>query len=261
MSALHVETQGSGPTLVLLHGWGLNVRVWDGVIAALGDDVQTVAVDLPGHGKSPWDDRARTLDGMTQIVSEALSPISKNTNVTLLGWSLGGQLALQLAASNPSFAQRLVLVATTPKFEASADWSPGMKPEILAGFARQLGTDYRQTVSDFLELQVRGSANADEALRLLRSAVFEHGEATHEALTTGLASLASTDLRPLLSGVNQSALVVSGQYDRVTPSAASRTMAAALPHATFLEIRRAGHAPFLSHTTEFTDALRSFYGA
>ncbi len=54
VSRLYTEVSGSGPTLVLLHGWGLNVRVWDGLAAALRDRFRIIAVDLPGHGRSAW---------------------------------------------------------------------------------------------------------------------------------------------------------------------------------------------------------------
>ncbi|MDE2449608.1 MAG: alpha/beta fold hydrolase, partial [Gammaproteobacteria bacterium] len=54
MTRLYTEVRGSGPALVLLHGWGLNVRVWDGLAAALCDRFRIVAIDLPGHGRSAW---------------------------------------------------------------------------------------------------------------------------------------------------------------------------------------------------------------
>jgi pimeloyl-[acyl-carrier protein] methyl ester esterase len=291
---MYVEVRGQGPTLVLLHGWGLNVRVWDTLANTLSDRFTIVAVDLPGHGRSTWSDEARTLSGLARCVQQALvSSTSINTTqgVTLLGWSLGGQVALEMAAQQTGRAhadldaatslaaqaahrdrghasdrinsanlsiEKLVLVATTPKFGAADDWPAGMPAATLNGFAQQLERDYRRTVSDFLELQVRGSANSDAVLATMRAALFEHGEASREALTLGLRILELTDLRPKLPEVQQPALVIAGQYDRVTSSRAGQALAASLPHAQFLEIRRAGHAPFLSHTDAFLDALNSF---
>ena len=54
MALLHTETSGSGPTIVLWHGWGMNLRVFDALRAALSADFQVIAVDLPGHGRSDW---------------------------------------------------------------------------------------------------------------------------------------------------------------------------------------------------------------
>ena len=60
MSALHFEVRGRGRDLVLLHGWGLNLRVWDELAGALARRFRVIAIDLPGHGKSDWDARAST---------------------------------------------------------------------------------------------------------------------------------------------------------------------------------------------------------
>ncbi len=54
MSTLHVETRGQGPDLVLLHGWGLNLRVWDGLADELSKSFRVITMDLPGHGRSGW---------------------------------------------------------------------------------------------------------------------------------------------------------------------------------------------------------------
>jgi pimeloyl-[acyl-carrier protein] methyl ester esterase len=184
-------------------------------------------------------------------------PFGYAARFSLLGWSLGGQIALELAAST-RFIDKLILVGTTPRFVSGADWPHGMAPVVLQKFADQLASDYRQTVHDFLELQVRGSADASAVLRELQGALLAHGEASPQALEAGLNVLATSDLRVRLPEVHQSTLVVAGQYDRVTPPSASRALAAALPTAEYLELRRAAHAPFLSHPDEFTAAVRAF---
>jgi len=60
MSGLYVEQRGQGPDLVLLHGWGLNLRVWDTLTDELASGFRVIAVDLPGHGRSDWNPNART---------------------------------------------------------------------------------------------------------------------------------------------------------------------------------------------------------
>lgn len=257
MSPLYFEVHGTGPPLVLLHGWGLNVRVWDSILPTLAERFKVIALDLPGHGRSEWHDSAKTLSGHAELVAEACSAVAQD-DALVLGWSLGGQIAIELAASAQTFdmkISRLALVATTPKFAASDDWPHGMSQPVLEGFAQHLKSDYRQTVSDFLELQVRGSANSNVVLQKLRGALFAHGETQPEALGAGLNILETFDLRPKLNTIQQPTLVVAGQYDRVTPPGAGRALSELLPHAAFLEIRRAGHAPFLSHSDIFLAAL------
>lgn len=280
MNGLYTEVRGSGPTLVLLHGWGLNVRVWDGLAAALCDRFRIITVDLPGHGRSPWLPERSSLTGQAAQVDEAIGAISEEHS--LLGWSLGGQIALQLVADQKSARTvSLVLIATTPRFVAGPDWPHGSAPERLAAQVAGLKTDYRQTVSDFLELQVRGSSAGAAALQQLRAALFAHGMQPvlarnagesqwrsdpqcralgplPAALVRDLELLRDNDLRSLLADIDLPALVIAGQYDRVTHPAASRALAERLPNARYVEIRRAAHAPFLSHLPQLSALICDF---
>jgi pimeloyl-[acyl-carrier protein] methyl ester esterase len=256
MSRLYTEVRGSGPALVLLHGWGLNVRVWDGLTAALCDRFRIIAVDLPGHGRSVWVPERSSLAEQAAQIADTVGAIT--AEYSLLGWSLGGQMALQLVATADQAPDRLVLIATTPRLTAGPDWPHGAPPERLAAQAQGLETDYRRTVSDFLELQVRGSAGSAAALEQLRAALFAHGYPGIAALARGLELLRETDLRPLLANITLPTLVIAGQYDRVTLPAASHALADALANARYVEIRRAAHAPFLSHLPELNTLLSDF---
>jgi pimeloyl-[acyl-carrier protein] methyl ester esterase len=256
MKELYTEVNGSGPDLVLLHGWGLNVRVWDGLVEELRNRFRIIAVDLPGHGRSAWTAGLGTPAEQAWSIHSTLASVSNR--YSLLGWSLGGQIALDLAAAMPGQIDRLVLVAATPRFIQSADWPHGMQPAVITKLATQLRQDYRRTVSDFLELQVRGSVEGSSVLEQLRHALFVHGQAQPEALEAGLNTLATSDLRPTLSHVRAPALVIGGQNDRITAPAASRALAQALPDARYVEMRRAAHAPFLSHRGEFAALVDKF---
>ncbi|MBS0417518.1 MAG: pimeloyl-ACP methyl ester esterase BioH [Proteobacteria bacterium] len=256
MSELYVEVSGNGPDLVLLHGWGLNVRVWDGLVAELRDRFRLIAVDLPGHGKSTWAPGRNTPAEQAWLLHSTLTPISNR--YSLLGWSLGGQIALDLAAAMPAQIDRLVLVATTPRFTATSDWPYGMKLEAITKMATQLREDYQRTVRDFLDLQVRGSIDGPSVVEQLRNALSVHGEAAPEALAAGLNTLATSDLRSTLPHVRTPTLVIAGQNDRITAPAASRVLATNLPDARYVEMRRAAHAPFLSHRKEFIAVLEQF---
>jgi pimeloyl-[acyl-carrier protein] methyl ester esterase len=256
MSTLYVETRGRGPDLVLLHGWGLNLRVWDGIAGELAKRFRVIAMDLPGHGRSEWIPNARSPAEQAWQVHATLASLSDR--YALLGWSLGGQIALDLAAAMPGQVERLVLVATTPRFAAGADWPYGMPASALDKLAAQLRTNYKRTVSDFLDLQVRGSAGSERVLAELHASLFAHGEAHPKALVTGLGTLQKSDLRPMLELVRAPTLVIAGQYDRVTLPAASHALAEALPDARYVEMRRAAHAPFLSHPAEFLALLTGF---
>ena len=260
MTALYHEVCGTGSRgdVVLLHGWSLNLRVWDGLVRLLAPHFRVITIDLPGHGRSDWDAGASTPAAQAWRVHETLAPITER--YALLGWSLGGQLALDLAAALPASVERLALVATTPKFLKSANWRGGTPRPLLARLVHRVHSEGERAVSDFLRLLASGSAprTAARVLARLRRALRTHGGACPEALTAGLARLRDGDLRPALPLVRVPALVIAGQRDRVIRATAARALAHALPDARYVEVAGAGHAPFLSHPVQFARQLSGF---
>lgn len=250
---LHVDIVGSGADLVLLHGWGLNSSIWDGIARELNNRYRLHRIDLPGHGHSEWNAEFARLDDFARAVAPHIP-----RNATVLGWSLGGLLALRLAALTGDRIARLVLVSTTPRFVGSSDWKPGMAPAVLANFGTRLRDDYRATVQEFLALQVRGEERELASLRELRQRLNAGGLPQPAALEAGLEILRTTDLRTALPHLGQPTLVVAGEHDRVTPPAAGSYLAGQLPDALLHQIQRAGHAPFISHREEFLTTLFAF---
>ena len=251
--SLHVTTIGQGPRLVLLHGWALNSHVWDDVVPRLASEFTVACVDLPGHGASEWQPRIHDLDSLAESVLPHLG-----AQCHLLGWSLGGLVALKLARKHGARIEKLVLVASSPKFVASPDWPSAMQPDVLEHFANRLREDYPATVREFLTLQVRGDERAHEALRILRRRVLVAGELDNAALRTGLKILRDSDLRSDLPGIRIPALVIAGERDALVPAAAAAALATGLPQARAHLIERAAHAPFLSHLDEFCSEVRNF---
>ena len=239
--------------LVCIHGWGMNLRVFDQVRNALRMDRSSWALDLPGHGRSDWADSRADLEGQVQDLLAALP-----ARCVLFGWSLGGQLALEIARRAPQQVRGLVLVSTTPRFTEGPDWPHGLDAATLDAFRTMLEQDWRQTLRDFVQLQVRGSRRAEATQQQLEAALLAHGLPREAALRAGLALLTGLDQRSRLSTILQPTLVLSGQHDRVTPPAAGRWLADALPTARHEHIARAGHAPLLSHVDEVVAATRDF---
>ena len=254
--SLHVAVTGSGPDLVLLHGWALNLGVWESLIEQLRGRFRLIAMDLPGHGRNAGQPFGATPAEQDWLIHQTLATVSNRYSV--LGWSLGAQIALDLAAALPAQVERLVLVAGTAKFVASADWTRGIRGATVERLDASLRSDHKRAVREFLKLQVRGSARGPLVLQKLQSALRVHGEAEPPALAAGLKRLAESDLRPLLPHVHAPALVIAGQHDRITLPAASRALAQGLPDARYVEIRRAAHAPFLSHQSEFVAVVARF---
>jgi pimeloyl-[acyl-carrier protein] methyl ester esterase len=253
--SLGTQTSGSGPHLVLLHGWGLNSLVWDSILPRLTRDFTVIRIDLPGHGASSWPPEFHD----TESLAAALMP-NLPASCALLGWSLGGMAAIELAMAARARIEQLVLVSTTPKFMASNDWEHGLPAAAIDRFAELLESDYEATVREFLGLQVQGDEHARATLRELRQKMLAGGKPRLEALRAGLAILRAADQRDRLERIAVPTLVIAGEYDRMTPPQAARTIAAAIPGARFESIPRAGHAPFLSHPGEFCRLVLTFLG-
>lgn len=240
---LQIQSQGSGPDLVLLHGWGMNAAVWRGLAAELAGEFRVHAVELRAFDRAP------------ELLATALP-----ARVTVCGWSLGGQIALAWARDFPAQVGRLVLLATTPHFVCDDDWSHGMPVAEFEDFAGEVARDPRRARLRFLALQATGDSAAHAVLRDLRAAIADGGEADANALAAGLQYLRDTDLRDALSKIDQPALVVHGANDAVIPLAAGEYLARAMPCGQFAAVPGAAHAVFVTREALIAQRIREFHG-
>jgi pimeloyl-[acyl-carrier protein] methyl ester esterase len=253
--SLHVESTGSGPPLVALHGWAMHSGLWAPVLPRLASRFRVHRVDLPGHGLSPPMART-TLAGITAAVAEHFASLPEPP--TVLGWSLGGAVALQWALDRPDAVAKLVLVGTTPCFVAREDWPHAISGETLRRFGDELAVSYRSTLQRFVTLQTQGSEHAREILGLMRTELFARGAPSRQDLEDALAALAAIDLRARVGAIAQPVLVIAGECDTLVPAAAGAWLAAALPAGRLASIAGAAHAPFLSHPEAFFAASEAF---
>ncbi|GAA5216452.1 pimeloyl-ACP methyl ester esterase BioH [Corallincola platygyrae] len=251
--ALHIEVQGSGPDLVLLHGWGLNGAVWSGIAETLALHYRVHMVDLPGFGGStPLDEYS--LKAMAECVLAKLPE-----RAAWIGWSLGGLVATQAALLAPTRVEQLVLVASSPKFVADGEW-PGIKPEVLSQFQSQLGANLMRTLERFLAIQAMGSPNPREDVKALKLQLAKRPEPHPEALAAGLKLLETEDLRHQLAELQMPVSRLYGRLDALVPAAA-QSLVAELKAGRDVCFNKASHAPFISHPEEFVSELLDLLGS
>jgi pimeloyl-[acyl-carrier protein] methyl ester esterase len=251
---LHVERSGVGRDLVLLHGWSLHGGVWSALLARLATGHRLHVVDLPGHGRSralPFADLDAAADAIAREIPQG---------AILCGWSLGGLLALRLAARHAPRTAALALVSTTPCFVERPDWPNAMKAATFDEFAEGLRTDPEGTVGRFVKLATLGGPQARAAARALADELVSRGPTPPRSLAAGLRALRATDLRDSVGQIDCPTVVIHGRRDALVPVEAGRWLARSLPRARLTELEDAAHVPLMSHATRVADAIESLHG-
>ena len=242
-------------TLGALHGWAMHSGLFKGLADAL-PEVEWHGIDLPGHGRNrdnPWpDDPDSLVGGLIEELPEGS---------WLMGWSLGGLLAIQAALKYPERITGLILVSATPCFIAREHWPDGVEAGLLKAMALELAADPEVVVNRFLALEIHGSAHPRDELKRLRSLALAHGLPDKAALLAGLKQLAETDLSASLPEIQCPVLLLGGRRDKLVPWASLEHTHRLLPNSRLVRVPGAAHAPFLTDAAVVADAIRGFIGS
>ncbi|WP_167854877.1 malonyl-ACP O-methyltransferase BioC [Mangrovimicrobium sediminis] len=199
--------------LVLLHGWGANREIWRPLLGRLRPWANLTLLDIPGLAPG-LDIDADALDGLLDAVLAACPP-----RAVYLGWSLGGQLAIELAHRHPQRVAALVTLASNPRFVAGDGW-PGMAPTTFTAFCDSAQADPVATLRRFDSLQSEGAPAPRPLLRDLRRL---RGD-TAGAPLAALAWLQQLDHRAALAGLPQPRLHLLAEQDALVPAAIAQPL-------------------------------------
>ena len=240
------EAAGQGDDLVLIHGWGMNASVWDEVLPDLRQKFRVTVLDLPGHGRSS----ELPFEGLAEVSGQVLEVLPENA--VLLGWSMGGLIALWLASHYPERYEHVLLVSSSPCFVRRSDWSTALEPGVFNAFGKGLEEDYPATLKRFLALQLKGADNARVLARSIGVGLEAH-QPEKNALIRGLDLLKHEDLRGTLRqpGLNIAALL--GGRDTLVPAGIEQALSDQFPMIDVEIVEGAGHMPFVTHGDVFRD--------
>jgi pimeloyl-[acyl-carrier protein] methyl ester esterase len=242
--------------LALLHGWGQHGGIWQQLLERLytaAAPADTCNFDLPGHGAAPA--APYVLDALVDHYAHRAP-----AECVLVGWSLGGMLALRWAQRHPQQVKKLILFSTTPCFGARPDWPHGAALEVQQAFAAQIAAAPERGLQRFADLLAEGEHDVRGTRRALRAHLAAAPVPATESLAAGLQFLAATDLRAelLAAPPPQPLLLIHGEADTITPFAAALWLAAHLPQARLHALAQCGHAPMLSHASEAAAVIQAF---
>jgi 3-oxoadipate enol-lactonase len=243
------EEAGEGPAVVLLHGHPFNRSMWAPQLTGLSDAYRVIAPDLRGYGDSPVTKGTVT---MRQLARDAERLLDRTGigEAAVVGLSMGGLVAMELAIADPARWWALGLVATTaqPLTEAEradrlakADLAEreGMRPLAEEMAARVFGSGASAAVRDQIMAMMLATSPFGAAAAL-------RGRAQRP------------DYRPLLAGLDISAFVCAGDEDTFSTAEVTSELTASLRRPHQVTLPGIGHLPNLEATQRFNAELRSF---
>lgn len=244
---LHYTLTGnsSKPTLVFLNSLGSDFRIWHKVSPAFQENYQILHYDKRGHGLSdappaPYSiqDHSSDLKGLLEYL--------QLTKVILIAVSVGGQIALEFAASYPEQVNAVVLSDTGMKLDTAEFWDDRISKVSKAGlefFAEPILA--RWFTPSMSKNDLAGYKNM-----LVRTPLAGY--------VGTCAAIRDADLRDLAKTVQTPALVMTGAQDQSTPPELGQALADALPNASFELIEGAGHFPCIEQPEQSIKQIKAF---
>ena len=248
---LVVKKRGSleNDHLLVLHGWGMDSLIWKGIAKEFERHFYVIWVDLPGYG----DNLTVKANDLAEIIALILPLITESSHI--MGWSLGGLIAQEILRQQPQLIKRVVMIASTPSFSQSKQWSHAMPNKLLLRFSKGLLKDLQGTIKRFIALQFVQVKDSRQIQRALRKQILAN-MADKNALKVGLNILQHQDFTGLK--IDHPQLWLLGGKDRLVPIEIKNDLKLIHPNAIVEEIADAGHAPFITHSQQFLDLVIPF---
>jgi 2-succinyl-6-hydroxy-2,4-cyclohexadiene-1-carboxylate synthase len=245
---LYSERDGSGPRIVLLHGFGQTGRCWGPLAPALAADHEVVRLDAPGHGGSA--DTAADLPTTGRLAAEA------GGAGVYVGYSMGARMALHVATEAPEVVRALVLVGGTPGIEDDGERARRQVDDrALARRIRDEGVD--AFVARWLALPMFAGLPPEGRFE------DERRRNRAEGLARSLELAGTGSQRPLwgaLGAIDVPVLVVAGEDDHRYAAIAARTAATIGGNARPALVPGAGHSAHLEQPEPFIDLVLGWLG-
>jgi malonyl-CoA O-methyltransferase len=237
--------------IALLHGWGSDSRVLDGLAQRLSVYTPVFNLDLPGFGAA----RDRAFPVVPEAIVRDVLPRIPDGAV-LVGWSLGGAIATLIAEAAPERIAALVCIASNPCFVQRDDWKHGMDRERFAEFREGLRRDSAALLLRFALLQAHGEKASREIARELRDAASDCASDTD--LLAALDMLAALDVRAAQAALDMPVLHILGGRDALVSRGAIEYCRDAGARFSVQVVESAGHAPFLSAEAAVAARIEDF---
>ncbi len=252
-ATLNIADVGSGPTLLLVHGFPLDHSMWRHQLESLGDTYRVIAPDLRGFGASSGATDTITMEQLADDMAELLDALGIVEPITFCGLSMGGYVAWQFWLRHANRLARLILCDTRAiaDSEEAARGRHDMANRVLSEGSKVVAEAMLPKL--FAEKTIREQADMVAATRQVM-------QATSPAAVAGtLRGMAQRpDMTSALADIDIPTLVICGEHDVISTADEMRSIAAALPNATFVEVPGSGHMTPLEGPETVNRAIRGF---
>lgn len=248
---IYYRDEGAGPLLVLLHGWGSNVDLFDGVFRFASKKYHVVGMDMPGFGKSDEPDTSWEVSDFVDFVIHFIKELYPDEKeIMFLGHSMGGRVIIKMIGTKDEsdLGFRIPRVILTD--------SAGIKP-VPSG--KQSGKTKRYKLYKNILTKTGIAKVFPGTMEALRKKFGSADYAAASPIMRGsLVKVVNEDLAPYMPKVNMPALLIWGDQDTATPLSDGQQMEKLMPEAGLAVIPGAGHYSFLDNAYMYNKILGSF---
>ncbi|TDB85813.1 alpha/beta hydrolase [Actinomadura sp. KC216] len=247
-----IDTRGTGPPVILMHGLLTDSRVWDPITRVLERSHTVISVDAPGHGHSP----ARTSPFTLEEEADALAALAKElTNgepAIWIGHSMGGMKAMRVALAHSSLARALVLISTQPYVEPVHSAAPF---EALVETMKSDGM-----TRDLADVIARLNFHRSFLGTPVAQSWIEHFSTLdgHEVEHTCHAVYRRGDISERLGEITVPCLVIHGSDDVPIRVRVVHAYTELLPDVRLVELPETGHTPICEHPAKVAEIIGEF---
>lgn len=248
------------PAMVFLHGFLGDLHDWDTVAGSLSEAFCCVVIDLPGHGLSRLVPRARhnDMEGTLRAIVRLLDKLHIH-QCTLVGYSMGGRIALHAGLRAPERFHRLVIESATPGLLDGEERATRRKED--EALASELEADFQGFLARWYGQSIFASLHEhpDRLQRMLE----RRRQGRPKELAAALRALSQGTQPPLwneLDHLKAPALFMAGEYD-VKYRELAQAAARACPRGEHVVVPAAGHNIHIERPDRYTELLREFLAA
>lgn len=245
--ALHYQEQGpaDGPALVFANSLGTDLRLWDAVLPLLPAGMRVIRFDKPGHGLSDSRDSESIAD-LADDVAALITHLCASPAI-LVGLSIGGMIAQDLAVRRPDLLRGVVLTCTAAKMGDAAGWNARIAAVKADGVA---------AIADaVMERWFAPAFRATPELALYRNMM---ARTEQRGYVAACGALAAADLTAATATIALPCLVIAGESDGASPASFVEATAKTIKGAQFHVLSGAGHIPCVETPAAYAALLTDF---